>query len=96
MIDRRPALVARCAGAEDVAMSVRCARENDLLVAVRGGGHGVAGHALCDDGLVIDLSQMRRVEVDPDRRTVRAEGGCTLADVDRETQRFGLATPLGW
>jgi len=95
MIDRRPALVARCGGVEDVVSAVDFARNNELLVAVRGGGHGVAGHALCDGGLVIDLSEMRAVEVDPEGRTARAEGGCTLGDVDRETQRHGLATPLG-
>src|SRR5918992_6000249 len=95
LIDRRPALVARCAGAEDVVAAVNFARDNDLLLAVRGGGHGVAGHALCDGGLVIDLSGMRAVVVNPEERTARAEGGCTLGDVDRETQRHGLATPLG-
>jgi FAD/FMN-containing dehydrogenase len=95
MIDRRPAFVARCAGVEDVVACVAYAREHDLPLAVRGGGHGVAGHALCDGGLVIDLSAMRAVEVDPAERTARAQGGCTLADVDRETQRHGLATPLG-
>jgi FAD/FMN-containing dehydrogenase len=95
MIDRRPALVARCGGVEDVGAAVNLARDNELLVAVRGGGHGVAGHALCDGGLVIDLSELRAVDVDPEKRTARAGGGCTLADVDRETQRHGLATPLG-
>jgi FAD/FMN-containing dehydrogenase len=95
MIDRRPALIAACAGPEDVVAAVNFARDNDVLLAVRGGGHGVAGHALCDGGLVIDLSQMRGVEVDPEGRTARAQGGCRLGHVDRETQRHGLATPLG-
>jgi FAD/FMN-containing dehydrogenase len=95
MIDRSPALIARCAGPDDVAAAVRFAGENGLPLAVRGGGHGVAGHAVCDDGIVIDLSGMKGVEVDPDVRTARAEGGCTLGDLDRETQRHGLAAPLG-
>jgi FAD/FMN-containing dehydrogenase len=95
MIDRRPLLVVRCADGQDVATAVAYARDHDLPLAVRGGGHGVAGHAVCDGGLVIDLSDMRAVDVDPGGRTVRAEGGCTLADVDRATQRHGLATPLG-
>ncbi len=95
MIDRRPALVARCAVDEDVVAGVNFARDNGLLFAVRGGGHGVAGHALSDGGLVIDLSEMRAVDVDPAGLTARAQGGCTLGDVDRETQRHGLATPLG-
>ena len=95
MIDRRPAAIVRCAGAADVSEAIRFARAHDLPIAVRGGGHGVAGNALVDDGLVIDLSAMRAVDVDPERRVAHAEGGCTLGDVDRETQRFGLAAPLG-
>jgi FAD/FMN-containing dehydrogenase len=95
LINKRPALIARCAGVGDVIDSVNFARENDLLVAVRGGGHKVAGYAVCDGGLVIDLSPMKGIRVDPERRTVRAEGGATWADLDRETQVFGLATPGG-
>lgn len=95
LIDKRPALIARCAGVADVVDSVNFARENNLLVAVRGGGHNVAGNAVCDDGLVIDLSPMKGIRVDPKRRTVHAEGGATWADLDRETQVFGLATPGG-
>src|SRR3712207_1498772 len=95
LIDKRPALIARCVGVGDVVDSVNFARENDLLVAVRGGGHNVAGNAVCDGGLVIDLSPMKGVRVDPQRRTVRAESGATLGDLDRETQVFGLATPMG-
>lgn len=95
VIDRRPALIVRCRSAGDVATAVRFAGEQGLLVAVRGGGHGVAGHAVADGGLVIDLTEMRAVEVDAEGRSARAEGGCTLGDVDRETQRHGLAAPLG-
>lgn len=95
MINKYPAIIARCSGTADVIKSVDFAREHDLLVAVRGGGHNVAGSAVCDGGIVIDLTEMNGVHVDPTAGTVRAEGGATLGDVDRETQIFGLATPLG-
>jgi FAD/FMN-containing dehydrogenase len=95
LVDRRPAVIARCADPADVAAAVRMARAHRPLVSIRGGGHQVAGSAVCDDGLVIDLSMMRRVQVDPDTRTVRAQGGATWADVDRATQAYGLATPGG-
>ena len=94
-IDRHPGLIARCAGTADVVQAVKFARANDLLVAVRGGGHNVAGRALCDDGIVIDLSGMRGVFVDPRQRTVRVQPGATLGDVDRETHLHGLAVPAG-
>lgn len=94
-IDRRPALIARCAGTDDVAEAVRFARERDLLIAVRGGGHSIAGHAVCDGGIVIDLSLMKDVRVDPGARTVRAAGGMLWSELDRATQRFGLATTGG-
>jgi FAD/FMN-containing dehydrogenase len=95
MIDKRPAVIARCGGVADVIASVRFAREHGLPVAVRGGGHGVAGNALQDGAVVIDLSDLTAVRVDPAARTARAEAGCTLGDLDRETQAFGLAAPLG-
>jgi FAD binding domain/Berberine and berberine like len=95
MIDKRPVLIARCAGAADVIECVRFAREHDLVVSVRGGGHSVAGWGTCDGGLMIDLSRMKGIRVDPARRTVRAEVGLTLGEFDRETQAFGLATTLG-
>jgi len=94
-IDRRPALVARCRGAADVMAAVRFARDEDLLVSVRGGGHAVAGHALCDDGVVIDLSLMTGSRVDPSAQTIRVEGGCLNEHLDRESQAFGLATTSG-
>lgn len=95
MVDKHPGLIVRCAGVADVIASVTFARDHDLLVAVRGGGHNVAGNAVCDGGLVIDLSSMRSVRVDPDKQTVRAEGGVTIGELDHETQAFGLAVPMG-
>ena len=94
-VDRRPACVARCRGVADVVTALRFARGNDLTVAVRGGGHNVAGFSTCDDGMVIDLSAMNGVRVDLDARTARAEGGVTWGEFDRETQAFGLATTGG-
>jgi FAD binding domain-containing protein/berberine-like enzyme len=95
MIDRRPAIIARCAGAADVMTCVRFAREHDLLISVRGGGHSVAGKSVCEGGLMIDLSGMKGVRVNPGQRTARAEAGLKLGEFDRETQAFGLATTLG-
>jgi len=94
-IDRRPALIARCSGVVDVVRAVEFAREHELLVAVRGGGHNVAGHGTCDGGIVVDLSVMRGVDLDVVRRTVRVQAGATWGDVDHETQAFGLATTGG-
>jgi len=95
MIERRPALLARCAGTADVRTAVQFARRHGLPLAVRGGGHNIAGSAVCDDGLVIDLSGMRGVHVDPDTRLAQVDGGALLSDVDHETQAYGLAVPLG-
>jgi FAD binding domain-containing protein/berberine-like enzyme len=95
MIDRRPALIARCTGVADILAALEFARSQELQVAVRSGGHGVAGNAICDDGIVIDLSPMRGVRVDPERGTARANGGALWGEFDRETQAFGLATPGG-
>jgi FAD/FMN-containing dehydrogenase len=94
-IDRRPAAIAQCTGPADVLAAIRFARDHDIDVSVRGGGHAVAGHALVDDGLVIDLSKMTGVRVDPDARTARVAGGALWADVDREAQAFGLAVTGG-
>jgi FAD/FMN-containing dehydrogenase len=94
-IDKRPAVIVRCRGAADVIEGVHYARERGLPVSVRGGGHHVAGGALIDGGLVLDLSQMRSVRVDPVARTVRAEGGAQIGDIDREARPFGLVTPMG-
>lgn len=95
MIDRKPALIARCKDAVDVANAVRFARTRDLLISVRGGGHNVAGNAVCDGGLMIDLSLMREIRIDPDRRTAQVTAGALWDAVDRETQVFGLATTGG-
>ncbi len=95
MIDRRPGLIVRCLGASDVKQAVDLARESNLAVSIRSGGHNIAGSALSDGGLTIDLSRMKSVCVDPAARTARVEPGNTLGDFDREAQAFGLATPLG-
>lgn len=95
MIDRRPALVARCSGTADVITCVNFARDNTVSLSVKGGGHGVAGKAVCDDGLMIDLSRMKAVLVDPESRTARVQAGARLGDLDHETQAFGLAAPAG-
>ena len=95
MIDRRPALIARCTSPDDVVQGVKFARQHELLVSIRGGGHNIAGNAVCNDGLMIDLSLMKGVRVDPDARRATVEPGCTLADFDAVAQAHGLATPLG-
>jgi FAD/FMN-containing dehydrogenase len=95
MIDRRPALIARCAGTADVIHSLKLAREKDLLISIRGAGHNIAGKASSDGALMIDLSGMRDVRVEPARRTLRAGPGATLGDLDHEAQAFGLAVPVG-
>src|SRR5262245_36005615 len=92
-IDRYPRLIARCIGTADVVAAVRFARDHDLEIAVRGGGHNVAGTAVCDDGIVIDLSAMRAVRVDPTDRKAWVQGGALWGDVDLETQAHGLACP---
>ena len=95
MIDRRPALIARCTDTADVVQTVSFARRHELLLAVRGGGHNGGGLGVCDDGVVLDLSPMQSIEVDPAARTVRVGGGCTWAQVDAATHEAGLATPSG-
>jgi FAD/FMN-containing dehydrogenase len=95
MIDRRPAAIVRAAGAADVMLAVKMARDHQLLLAVRGGGHNIAGNAVCEGGLMIDLTPMKSVRIDPVAKTARVEPGVTLAEFDREAQAFGLATPLG-
>ena len=95
MIDRHPAVIVRCTRSDDIVAAVRFARAHRVPVSIRGGGHNVAGHAVCDDGVMIDLSRLRGVQVDAPRRRARVEGGATWRDVDRETQAFGLAVPGG-
>lgn len=95
MFDKHPALIAQCICTADVIQAVNFARDNNLLVAVKGGGHNSAGKATCDDGIVIDLSSMRRVYVDPKKKTARVDGGALLGDVDSETQLYGLAVSAG-
>ena len=96
MINKRPAMIARCVDVADVIAAVNFAREQNLTLAVRGGGHNGPGLGICDDGLVIDLSGMKGIRVDPSARTVRVEGGCTWGEVDHATHAFGLATPNGF
>ena len=96
MIDKRPRLIARCVDVADVIAAVNYGRENNLLTAIRGGAHNGAGLGTCDDGLVIDLSRMRGIRVDPTTKTVRVEGGCVWGDVDHATHAFGMATPCGF
>jgi hypothetical protein len=95
MIDKRPRLIARCVNVADVITAVNIARQEGLLLAIRGGGHNGPGLGSCDDGVVIDLSMMKSVRVDPAAKTVRVEGGCTSGDVDHATHAFGLAVPFG-
>ena len=95
MVDRRPALIARCANARDVATAVGFARDNGLRVSVYGGGHNVTGNAVCDDGVTIDLRPMKGIEIDPETRTCRAEAGLTWGELDAATQEHGLAVTGG-
>ncbi|EGQ9184776.1 FAD-binding oxidoreductase [Vibrio parahaemolyticus] len=95
MIDRKPSLIARCKSADDVVMAVNFARDNGLLLSVRGGGHNIAGNAVCDNGVMIDLSLLTQVRVDENAKRAFVEPGCTLGDLDEVTQKHGLATPVG-
>jgi len=95
MIDRKPTLIVRCQGVADVINCVGFARENDLLTSIKGGGHNIAGNAVCEGGLMIDLSMMKSVRVDPDKRIAQAEPGVSLGELDHETQAFGLVVPAG-
>lgn len=96
MIDRRPAMIARCTGTADVRAAVNFAREHQMLVSVKGAGHNIAGNAVCEGGLMIDLSPMKSVRIDPAAKTARVEPGCTLAEFDQAAQEYGLATPVGY
>ena len=95
MIDRRPAAIIKCSGAEDVAHGVLAARDYELPLSMKGGGHSVAGNAVCDGGLMLDMSSMKRIFVDPERSLAVAEAGLTLGEFDAATARYGLATTLG-
>jgi len=95
MIDRRPALIARCAAVEDVTSAIRFARDQEMVIAVRCGGHSIGGFSTCDDGIVIDLSLMKGVRVDLEARTARVAGGSLLRDLDAAAQVHGLACPVG-
>src|SRR4051812_4121403 len=95
MVSTRPGLIARCTGVSDVIAALRFARDNHLDVSVRGGGHSVTGHALCDGGVVIDVGPMKGVRVDPARKTAWVQAGCNWGELDRETQAYGLAVPGG-
>src|ERR1700757_172891 len=95
MIHKKPRLIARCADVADVICSVNFARDNNLLVSIRGGGHNAGGLGICDDGLVIDLAPIKYTRIDPEARTVTAGGGCVWGDVDHATHAFGMATPTG-
>jgi FAD/FMN-containing dehydrogenase len=95
MIDKKPAIIAKCLDTHDVTTCVNVGRNRNVLISIRGGGHNYAGKAVCDNGLVIDLSRMKKIRVDPDNQTAEAEAGLRLGEFDRETQRFGLATTLG-
>jgi FAD/FMN-containing dehydrogenase len=96
MIDKRPSLIAQCLDAADVIAAVNFARENSLLTAIRSGGHNAGGLGICDAGLVVDLSRMRGVRVDPSARTARVARGCVWGDVDHATHAYGMATPSGF
>ncbi len=95
MIDRKPAIIVQCRNSDDVVKSNRFARSNQLEISIRGGGHNIAGSALCDDGLLIDFSTMKNVRIDAEKKRAFVEPGATLADFDEEAQKYGLATPLG-
>ncbi|OQK20994.1 FAD linked oxidase domain protein [Vibrio parahaemolyticus] len=95
MIDRKPSLIARCKSTDDVVMAVNFARDNGQLLSVRGGGHNIAGNAVCDNGVMIDLSLLTQVRVDENAKRAFVEPGCTLGDLDEATQKYGLATPVG-